>query len=88
MKRERCEGFNVYDISEFYGIGYGIYPDAFDANPEKVKKLFKIIENSTLVHMSNKLSWNSMSEVDSPITYGILAELKCPKVYHSLQYLF
>lgn len=88
MTRENCRGFNIYDASHFYAISWQIYIDALSKDPEKVKKMFSIIENSTLIHMSNCFSANNVIQVDTPITYGILAEMNCPKVYHSLSYFF
>lgn len=88
MTRDKCDGFHVYDSNNFYAISYAIFPDAFNTDPEKVKSIFKIIQNSTLVHLSNALSADYIVNVDSPVGYGILAEMYCPKVYHSLEYFF
>lgn len=88
MVRENCKGFHIYDASHFYAISYKIYTAALSKDPEKVKEMFALIENSTLAHMSNCFSAGNIVEVDTPVAYGILAELNCPKVYHKLQLLF
>lgn len=88
MTRENCEGFKVYDSSYFYAVSNREYRDAFDINPEKVKRIFKLIENSTLVHMSNTLSKSQAIRVGSPEAYAVLAEMYCPRVYSTLDTFF
>lgn len=88
MTRENCKGFKVYEPSHFYAITYLTFQDALNNDPEIVKKMFKIIENSTLIHMSNKFSKDYIIETHIAHAYGILADMYCPKVFHSLAFYF
>lgn len=88
MTRDNCKGFQVYDESYFYAVSNQQFYDAFNENPEKVKLIFKLIENSTLIHMSNTLSKSRSIKVGEAKAYGILAEMYCPRVYNSLGLIF
>lgn len=88
MTRENCEGFQVYDGSHFYAISNAAFRDAFNDDQDKVKLIFKLIENSTLVHMSNTLSRRHTVLVGSKKAYALLAEIYCPRVYEQLGYFF
>lgn len=88
MTRENCKGFQVYGEREFYAISNMQVLEAFSENPEKVMNILKLIENSTLVHMSNTLSRDIPLRVGSAIAYPILAEMYCPRVYNSLGLIF
>lgn len=83
MNRTRCQGFNVYDDKEFYALHYSAVSYAFSVNNSEARDIFESFENATLAHMSNALSSDYKIEVDSNAAYGLLAEIYCPKVYHS-----
>lgn len=79
MTRRRCFGFNVYPAEAFYAVEWDEWTYFFD---EKSKdKAMKLIENSTIVHVWNKLSSMRRVKVGSQVAYGLLAEQYCPKVY-------
>lgn len=86
MTRENCKGFQVYDRDYFFSkFGLG---DAFDENPKKVKEIFRVFENASLMHMSNTLSRGYKVYVGKTQAYALFAELYCPRVYNKLALFF
>lgn len=83
MTRNNCKGFNVYDPKEFYALHYSIAQDAFATDSSITRGVLKKFENATLAHFSNALTATYQITVDSPAAYGLMAEVYCPKVYHS-----
>lgn len=85
MTREKCDGFNVFHKSYFFGIEWWFHKDAFATDLTKVKKILEIMmrENSTLFHFNNNLSHDILIRVTEQTGYGTLASMFCPRVFHS-----
>lgn len=80
MTHERC-GFQVLPINTFYAIYYPSFALFFD--PKAAENVFSQVKDSILIHVWNKLSFQSKLKKGSGAAYGLLAELHCNKVYNN-----
>lgn len=81
MTSDRCDGFRVYQPTEFYAVSWEAWYNYF--NRDSTKSTLDMTKDSLAIHVWNKLSENEMIEVGSNVAYGIIAEKNCPRVYRA-----
>lgn len=81
MTSDRCDGFRVYQPSEFYAVSWEAWHNYF--NRDSTKSTLAMTKDSLAVHVWNKLSKDETIEVGSNVAYGIIAEKNCPRVYRA-----
>ncbi|XP_015511780.2 lactosylceramide 4-alpha-galactosyltransferase isoform X1 [Neodiprion lecontei] len=79
MTTVRCHGFTVYPPSTFYPIHYKKWKRYFDETDRN--STFKMLEDSLVIHVWNKLSKDQKINVGSQAPYAVIAQKHCPKVY-------
>ena len=86
MTLSRCSGFKVFPPSAFYPIHYKNWMKYFDLDAKH--ETMKLIENSKVIHVWNKLSKKKKIEIGSQVPYAIVAQNYCPKVYNNCGSIF
>lgn len=80
MTPEKCWGYKVFPLNEFYAVHYSAWEAFF--NPNYTNEVLALSQNSTGIHVWNKLSFGDKLNKSGPKTaYGAIAEKNCPKVY-------
>ncbi|KAJ6636680.1 Lactosylceramide 4-alpha-galactosyltransferase [Pseudolycoriella hygida] len=76
---EQCHGFRLLPINEFFPVPWNDWWWYF--NNTFTLRTLRISANSTLIHVWNDRSKNTMVEFGSSTAYELLAEKNCPIVY-------
>lgn len=83
---ENCEGFKVCPQETFFAIPYQSNDLFFNENLFEQGK--QMLENSTLTHLWNYLTWNKTVRKDSNALLTNLVKEYCPKVYSEIQEVY
>lgn len=79
-------GLNIFPPNVFYPVSWKNWTVLVeDATEEFVEELVK---NSYVVHMWNKLSSETLINVNDNVVYNILAKKYCPKVFEKVKEYF
>ncbi|XP_075227809.1 lactosylceramide 4-alpha-galactosyltransferase-like [Lycorma delicatula] len=82
VMKSRCNGFHLYPPSVFYPVHFSDWESFLDEGESQ--RIMKQIENSTIVHMWNRLSHDGYVSHGSNQAFSILADKYCPRVYQEV----
>ena len=81
MTLERCYGFKVFPINAIYAVGWIKHRYFFEER--YLEETLKLLNESIVVHVWNNFSKHLKIKVGSKVTYAVLANEYCPRVYKS-----
>jgi lactosylceramide 4-alpha-galactosyltransferase len=84
ISMKTCKGFQILPIESCYAIEWRKHEEFFEN--EFLNKTLRLLENSIIAHVWNRLSYDKPLSVESDVAYIHLARKFCPKVFKASKF--